>query len=128
MLKDTLKELKSFLLRGNIVDLAVAVIIGGAFGAIVKSLVEDIFTPIIAMIFGQPSFESIMLGTIRVGNFINAVINFVLIGTVLFFTLKAIETASSLRKKAEAEVTEETPAAPTSEELLTEIRDLLKSK
>lgn len=117
-----LKELKAFLLRGNIVDLAVAVVIGAAFGKIVSSLVEDVITPLIGLVVGQPNFSGIVLfGAIKVGNFINAVVDFAIIGTVLFFILKAIE--ASTPKKA---VEETAPAGPTQEELLAEIRDLLK--
>lgn len=119
-MRSYLKELKAFLFRGNVLDLAVAVVIGGAFGKIVKSLVEDIIMPIIAIIFGQPSFSSIVLGPIKVGNFITTVVDFTIVGTVLFFVLKAAEKA--LPKKVE----ETKPVAPTQEELLTEIRDLLK--
>ncbi|MDO4432406.1 MAG: large conductance mechanosensitive channel protein MscL [Aerococcaceae bacterium] len=115
-----LKDLKAFLLRGNILDLAVAVVIGGAFGAIVASFVADIVTPIIGMIFGQPDFSAIKLGSIMIGNFINAVINFLIIGTTLFFVVKAAEKA--MPKKVEEPAA---PAGPTQEELLAEIRDLL---
>lgn len=124
-----LKELKAFLLRGNIVELAVAVIVGGAFSTIVKSFVDDIISPIIALLFGQPDFSDVMLGTIKIGNFFNAVVNFVIVGTVLFFVMKAIEKAMAVTKKAEADAAEAAaPAGPSQEELLAEIRDLLKSK
>jgi large conductance mechanosensitive channel len=84
-----LQELKAFLLRGETLALAVAVIIAGSFGKIVDSLVNDIVSPILGLIIGQPDFSSLVVGTIKVGNFINAVVNFVLIGTVLFFLIKA---------------------------------------
>ncbi|TWS95472.1 MULTISPECIES: large conductance mechanosensitive channel protein MscL [unclassified Streptococcus] len=116
-----LKELKDFLFKGNIVDLAVAVIIGAAFSAIVTSLVADIITPIIGMIIGQPDFSGIMLGSIAIGKFINAVVNFLIVGTVMFFIVKAANKAM----KAPAE---EAPAGPSQEELLAEIRDLLAKK
>lgn len=118
-----LKELKAFLLRGNILELAVAVIIGGAFSTIVTSFVKDIISPIIALLFGKPDFSNVTLGTIQIGSFFNAVINFVIIGTVLFFVMKAAEKA--LPKKEEEPAA---PAGPSQEELLAEIRDLLKSK
>lgn len=121
-----IKELKDFLFKGNVLDLAVAVIIGAAFGAVVTSLVKDVITPIIGMIIGTPNFSDIKLGSIAVGNFINAVVNFLIVGTVLFFIVKAANAAMSLGKKAEVEV-EEDPA-PTQEELLAEIRDLLANK
>lgn len=120
-----IKELKDFLFKGNVLDLAVAVIIGAAFGAVVTSLVKDVITPIIGMIIGQPDFSAIKLGSIAVGNFINAIVNFLIVGTVLFFIVKAANKAMSFGKKAEVEVED---AAPTQEELLAEIRDLLANK
>ncbi len=84
-----LKELKAFLLRGDVVALAVAVIIGGAFGKVVNSLVDDIISPILGMITGNPDFSQVVIGNVLIGNFINAVINFVLVGTALFFVVKA---------------------------------------
>lgn len=84
-----IQELKAFLLRGDVLALAVAVIIAGAFGKIIDSLVNDIISPILGMITGNPDFSAIMIGSIKVGNFINAVVNFVIVGTVLFFLIKA---------------------------------------
>ena len=124
-----LKDLKAFLLRGNIVDLAVAVVIGAAFGAIVTSFVNDIITPLIL----NPALEAAHVKNIAeltwngvaYGSFLSAVINFLVIGTVLFFVVKAAEKAQNLGKKEEAA---EEEAAPTQEELLAEIRDLLANK
>ena len=125
-----LKELKAFLLRGNVVDLAVAVIIGAAFGAIVTSFVNDIITPLIlSPAFKDAGVEKIAELTwngVAYGSFLSAVINFLVIGTVLFFVVKAAEKAQNLGKKEEA--TEEEVAGPTQEELLAEIRDLLANK
>lgn len=84
-----IQELKAFLLRGDVLALAVAVIIAGAFGKIIDSLVNDIISPILGLIGGTPDFSSVMIGGIKVGNFINAVVNFVIIGVVLFFLIKA---------------------------------------
>lgn len=125
-----LKDLKAFLLRGNIVDLAVAVVIGAAFGAIVTSFVNDIITPLIL----NPALEAAHVKNIAqlswngvaYGSFLSAVINFLVIGTVLFFVVKAAEKAQNLGKKEEA--AEEEVAGPTQEELLAEIRDLLANK
>src|SRR5215211_9269105 len=97
-----LKEYKQFVLRGNVVDLAVAVVIGVAFGAIVTSLVTNIITPIIAAIFGQPDFSGLSFtlngSEIRYGAFLNSVIGFLIIATVIFFSvvklLKEIITRS----------------------------------
>ena len=96
-----LKEFKEFAMKGNVVDMAIGVIIGGAFGAIVNSVVEDLITPIIGAIFGQPDFSAIKPGGIPVGNFINAVVNFLIIAVCLFAVVKAI---NKLKKPA--------PAAP----------------
>ena len=124
-----LKDLKAFLLRGNIVDLAVAVVIGAAFGAIVTSLVNDIITPLIlnpAMkAAGVEKIAQLSWNGVAYGSFLSAVINFLVVGTVLFFVVKAAEKAQNLGKKEE--VAEE-EAAPTQEELLAEIRDLLANK
>jgi len=125
-----LKDLKAFLLRGNVVDLAVAVVIGAAFGAIVTSLVNDIITPLIlkpAMkTAGVEQIAQLSWNGVAYGSFLSAIINFLVVGTVLFFVVKAAEKAQNLGKKEEA-VEEETPA-PTQEELLAEIRDLLANK
>ena len=125
-----LKELKSFLLRGNVVDLAVAVIIGAAFGAIVTSLVNDIITPLILnpalSAAGVDKIAELSWNGIAYGNFLSAVINFLVIGTVLFFIVKAAEKPQSFGKKQE-EVVEEEPA-PTELEVLQEIKALLEKK
>ena len=123
-----LKDLKNFLLRGNVVDLAVGVIIATAFGAIINSFVNDIITPLLL----NPALEAANVQNIAelswngvtYGKFLSAVINFVVIGTVLFFMIKAIEKAQNLRKKEE--VVEEAPAAPTELEVLQEIKALLE--
>ena len=94
-----LKEFKEFAMKGNVLDLAIGVIIGGAFGSIVSSLVEDIITPIIGAIFGQPDFSAIKVGPIALGNFINAVVNFLIIALCLFAVVKAI---NKLKKPAPA--------------------------
>ena len=115
-----LKEFKDFAMKGNIVDLAVAVIIGGAFGKIISSLVDDIIMPILGKIVGDPNYFATMnAGGIPVGRFIQAVINFLLIAFVLFLIIKAM---NSMKKKEEA-----VPAAtPEDIQLLREIRDALK--
>ena len=123
-----LKDLKDFLLRGNVVDLAVGVIIATAFGAIINSFVNDIITPLLL----NPALEAANVQNIAelawngvtYGKFLSAVINFVVIGTVLFFMVKGIEKAQNLRKKEE--VAEEAPAGPTELEVLQEIKALLE--
>lgn len=120
------KELKAFLFRGNIIELAVAVIIGGAFGAIVTSFVNDIITPLILnpalKAANVENITQLSWNGVKYGSFLGAVINFLIIGTSLFFVVKAAEKAMP-KKEKEAEA-----AAPTQEELLTEIRDLLAQK
>src|SRR5213075_3175907 len=80
-----LEEFKKFAMRGNVIDLAVGVIIGAAFGAIVNSLVADVITPIIGMIFGKPDFSAIQIGPIMLGKFMNAVVSFLLVAFGLYF-------------------------------------------
>ncbi|HLP96129.1 MAG TPA: large conductance mechanosensitive channel protein MscL [Saprospiraceae bacterium] len=84
-----LSELKAFLFRGDVLALAVAVIIAGAFQKIIDSLVADVIMPVIGMIAGTPDFSNIKVGSVLVGNFMNAVINFLIIGVVLFVLIKA---------------------------------------
>lgn len=125
-----LKDLKAFLLRGNVVDLAVGVIIATAFGAIVTSFVNDIITPLLL----NPALKAANVDRIAelswngvaYGSFLSAIINFIVIGTVLFFVVKGIEKAQSLTKKEE--VAEEAPAGPTELEVLQEIKALLEKK
>lgn len=124
-----LKELKEFLFKGNVLDLAVAVVMGAAFNAIIKSLVSDIITPLIL----NPALKAAKVQNItqlgwngvKYGSFLSAIINFLIVGTTLFFVIKAANHAMTLGKKEE--VVEEEPA-PTQEELLAEIRDLLAKK
>jgi large conductance mechanosensitive channel len=127
-----LDELRDFMSRGNIMDLAVAVIIGGAFTAIITALVDDIVMPVIGVLLGGLDFTtlSIQIGeaTVAYGNFIQATVNFLLISVVIFFMIRAINHAQELVMGEEEEETP-TPPEPTEEvELLTEIRDLLKER
>lgn len=84
-----LSELKAFLFRGDVLALAVAVIIAGAFQKIVDSLVNDVISPILALIIGEPDFSNVVVGGIKIGNLITAIVNFVIIGTILFMLVKA---------------------------------------
>lgn len=122
-----LKEFRAFIAKGNVLDLAVAVIMGGAFGAIVTSLVNDILMPIIGIILGGRDFTTLAIqvgeASITYGNFIQAVINFLIIAFVIFFIVR---TANNMKKKEEAAPAP--PPGPTTEQLLAEIRDLLKAK
>ena len=111
-----LKDFKAFLLRGNVVDLAVAVVIGTAFGAVVASLVGDIITPIIAAIFGSHDFSALTFtinkSVFRYGAFLNAVIAFVSIAAAVFFFVVRPVAALQARKKTEPPVEETTRACP----------------
>ena len=124
-----IKELKKFLFKANVLDLAVAVVIGAAFNAIVTSLVEDVITPLFLnpalKAAGVEKIAELSWHGVAYGSFLSAVINFLIVGTTLFFIVKAAKAASDFGKKYD-EVEEET--TPTQEELLTEIRDLLKEK
>ena len=125
-----LKEFKDFLLRGNVFDLAVAVIIGAAFGAIVDGLVKGIMMPLIAALVKVPDVSGLAFminGTsIQYGVFLQAVINFLIVGSVLFAMVKAMNHANSLVSKKEEALAEE--PKPTAEDYLKEIRDLLAEK
>lgn len=121
------KELRDFLFKENVVELAVAVIIAGAFGAIVTSLVEDILTPLLGLL-GIPDFSTwtIQLGDaeMRIGAFLNTLISFLLIGASIFFLVVKPMNALNARKKAGLE----TEAEPTELDILTEIRDELRAR
>ena len=142
-------EFKTFVMRGNVLDMAVGVIVAGAFGKITTSLVNDIFMPFISFLFGSRDMTALNLVvrpevvneagevvqaaiTIGFGTFVATIIDFLLIALVVFLTVKVINTAKAkLEKKEEEAAAAEPPAppAPSAEEvLLTEIRDLLKNK
>ena len=117
------KGFRDFISRGNVIDLAVGVIIGAAFGAIVNSLVADLITPIIGMIFGKPDFSAIQLGPIMIGKFINSIVSFLFVAIGLYFFI--VVPFNKMKK-------ESPPATPPSltltEQTLVEIRDLLARK
>ena len=139
-----IKEFRDFALRGNVIDLAIGVIIGAAFGAIVSSLVDDVFMPVIGLLLSGVDFTNLFVvlsnphnvpvptlvaakaagvATLNVGLFINAVVKFLIVAFVLFLAVKGINSTKKKQPAAEA-----APAAPTAEvQLLTEIRDSLKS-
>ena len=123
-----LKEFRDFINRGSVVDLAVAVIIGGAFGAIITSLVDDIIMPLIGVIIGGVDFASLSIqvgeASILYGSFIQAIVNFLIIALVLFLIVRSF---NKLQK--EEEEAPPAPPEPSAEEtLLTEIRDLLREQ
>lgn len=120
-----LKEFRDFIARGNMIDLAVGVIIGGAFTALVKSLTDNLINPLLGMFVQSSGLKdlsfTIFSAKFTYGAFLNDIINFVIMAFVIFLLIKVINKL--VRKPAPAP---EAPAGPTQEELLTEIRDLLK--
>ncbi len=130
-----IKEFQEFAVKGNVVDMAVGIIIGGAFGTIVKSLVDDVIMPPIGLALGNVDFSSIVITlrqatadaeavTINIGTFINNVIAFLIVAWAVFMLVKGM---NSLKKKQE-EAPTEAPPPPRSEVLLEEIRDALKAR
>jgi large conductance mechanosensitive channel len=136
------REFKEFAMRGNVVDLAVGIVIGVAFGAIVNSLVEDIIMPPIGLIMGNVDFSDLFINlsgqdypsltaaraagapVIAYGSFINAVINFIIVAFAIFLVVKGMNQLRRLQEKAP----EKTPVPPRQETLLEEIRDILKAR
>ena len=125
MLKDLVNEFKAFIARGNVLDLAVAVILGAAFGLVISSFTNDVLMAIIGAVVGEPNFNSLTLdigdGVIAYGQFLTALVNFLLIAAALFFVVKAISTLQRDR----ADTPEQAPAPTDEAVLLAEIRDLL---
>lgn len=129
-----IKEFKEFIAKGNVMDLAVGVIIGGAFGKIVTSIVDDILMPLIGMLIGGIDFTGLSLkigeAEVKYGNFIQNVIDFLIVAFCIFIIVKlvnrATEKVEKLKKKEEEEKKEESPAKSDEVVLLEEIRDLLK--
>ena len=121
-----ISEFKAFAMKGNVIDLAIGVVIGGAFGKIVSSLIDDVITPLLL----KPALEAANLskieeltvfGGVKYGMFLSALINFIIIALVLFMIIKAINATKRKEEPAPSAV-----AGPTQEELLIQIRDLLK--
>jgi len=132
-----LQDLKKFLMRGNVIDLAVAVVIGAAFGLVVSSFVDNIINPIIAAIFGEPDISEVAAITLReneegdavlrIGAFLQQVLDFLIIGTALFFVVQAFTRLQELRARGQA-ADADTPTPSDEALLLGEIRDLLRSQ
>jgi large conductance mechanosensitive channel len=147
MASSMLKEFRDFAIKGNMVDLAIGVIIGAAFGAIVSSLVDDVFMPVIGLILGRIDFSNLFVvlsnpknvdvpslaaakaagvATLNIGLFINAVVKFLIVAVVLFAVVKAINV---MKRNAVADPAPAVPAPPSKEEeLLTQIRDALVAR
>jgi len=139
------KEFKEFAMKGNVMDMAIGVIIGGAFGKIVTSLVNDILMPLVGALIGNVNFTTLSATlrapklneagdvvaeavTLNYGNFIQVTIDFLIVALCIFCVIKLINKASSLVKKQEEEAPAPAPEPSAEEKLLTEIRDLLKQK
>ncbi|MFQ5623389.1 MAG: large-conductance mechanosensitive channel protein MscL [Paracoccaceae bacterium] len=131
-----IREFKEFIARGNVMDMAVGIIIGAAFTAIVKSLVSDLINPIIGLFVGGLDFSALGIrlgegedaGVFAYGNFIMAVINFLIVAWVVFLLVKGVNRVKAAAAKPDEPAAPEAPKGPTQEELLAEIRDLLKKK
>jgi large conductance mechanosensitive channel len=115
-------EFKEFISKGNVLDLAVGVIIGAAFGKIVSSLTDDIIMPVLGLVVGKMDYSTIVLGPMKLGLFINAVLNFFIIAFCIFLVVKAAN-----KFKRPAQVVEVAPVATKDQVLLTEIRDALRA-
>jgi len=134
-----LQDFKKFMMRGNVIDLAVAVVIGAAFNAVVNAFVTFIINPIIAAVFGEPDITGVLNITLRqetatdpatilsIGGFLQEVLNFLIIGASLFMVIKAFEKMQERRRRGEAPE-EETPTPSDEAVLLGEIRDLLRTR
>jgi large conductance mechanosensitive channel len=118
-------EFKAFALKGNVLDLAVAVIIGGAFGKIVDSVVKDVIMPLVGAVGGQPDFSALKIGPVMIGNFMNAVVAFLMLAAVVFFVI--VKPASKMMAKMEAPAP--TPAGPppaTLDDVVAALKELKK--
>ena len=134
-------DFKKFILRGNVLDLAVAIIVGAAFNSVVQSLVKNIMTPLIGAVFGKPNFSDLQFtlgkcktnaagvkacaGTVTYGAFLTDLVNFLIIGFSVFIIVKTFESLQNLRKTSPPD---EQPDLTVDQELLTEIRDLLAAR
>ncbi|MBU1132106.1 large conductance mechanosensitive channel protein MscL [Patescibacteria group bacterium] len=118
-MKKFINEFKKFVMRGSVIDLAVGVIIGGAFGKIVSALVGDVVMPLLGLILGKINLTGLKIGSVAIGNFIQATIDFIIIAFIIFLFIKTINVFRKKEEKEQVKTSKEV-------ELLTEIRDLLK--
>jgi large conductance mechanosensitive channel len=141
-MKQVWGDFKAFIMRGNVLDLAVAVVIGAAFKAVIDSLVNDVITPIIGAIIGKPNFNSLVVnlrgcttnskgarvcnGAVAYGSFLTNVFNFLIIAAAIFVMIKTFERLQNIRKRDGGEEAE--PLASDEVVLLTEIRDLMRER
>lgn len=137
-----IKGFKEFIMRGNVVDLAVAVVIGAAFGAVVTSLVDNVINPLIAAVFGKPDLSGILLWTLNnggtpadpsddavlaIGTFLTAILNFLIIAAAIYFAI-VLPLNKLAERKAKDEPAPDEAVSPTEIEILTEIRDAIKAQ
>lgn len=120
-----ISEFKDFIVKGNPIDLAVGVLIGSSFGTVVKAVTDGLVNPVISSLGGNPNI-SLKLGIFDAGLIVNALTGLLITGAILFFVF--IKPMNHLRARAAAKAAPPTPAGPTQEQLLAEIRDLLKAK
>ena len=119
------KEFKTFIMRGNVMDLAVGVIVGGAFSKIVTSLVNDILMPLLGIVLGKINFTTLTIGEVKYGMFIQNVVDFLIVAFCIFLMVKVI---NKIMKKQDDDKKEEKPVKSDELKTLEEIRDLLKKK
>lgn len=142
-MKKMFEEFKAFILRGNVLDMAVGVIIGGAFGKITTSLVNDVIMPLVGLCMGKVNFSDLKIVfeaakvvddveiaevALYYGNFIQTVVDFLIVAASVFVMVKAFNKLTSLKKKEEEAPAPEEPKGPTTEELLAEVVEILKNK
>lgn len=146
-MKKFIQEFREFAMRGNVLDMAIGVVIGGAFGKITTSLVNEVFMPLVGLLIGGVDLNKLNIilkpevldaagevltpaVTLGIGSFLSTILDFILVAFCIFLMIKAINKFRSTlhKEEEEAPAAPEEPAAPTSEELLTEIRDLLKAQ
>lgn len=126
-IKKFLEEFKAFAMRGNVLDMAVGVVVGSAFTAIVTSIVQNLLTPLLGLLIPDSTFAEWAPGGFGIGAVINSIITFLITAFVVFLLVKGVNKLTHLKKQEESQEPEE-PKVPTTEELLTEIRDLLKEQ
>jgi large conductance mechanosensitive channel len=119
-MKNFIQEFKKFVMRGNVIDLAVGIIVGGGFQKIITSLVNDVVMPVISPVLGVVDFKDLKLGNVLIGNFISATLDFIILAFFVFLIVKGV---NSLKREKD-----QPQNMNKEEELLTEIRDLLKNK
>ena len=126
-MKKFFQEFKEFAMRGNVLDMAVGVVVGSAFTAIVTSIVQNLLTPLLGLLIPDSTFAEWAPGGFGIGAVIYSIITFLITAFVVFLLVKGVNKLTHLKKQEEPQEPEE-PKAPTTEELLTEIRDLLKEQ